>query len=324
MAGPIFEALDAMATPGIVACKSGRRARIVVAAWACVRQGGDVDAAVAYLRSIEDATPENEQWVRGAVAAQSVGRSNPLIFRQLFEKESSTYTYLLADAVTRDAILIDPVDLTAERDLKVIDGIVTPDGKQGLTLLAGLNTHCHADHITGTAELKQRMSQVKSMISKAAGAKADVLLEAGQRVYFGKRWVEVLATPGHTEGCLSFVLDDRSMVFTGDALLIGACGRSDFQGGSAVTLFKSVRGQLFTLPPECIPPPPPPPNGRPCSTVLAERLTNPRLGDAKSEEQFIEIMAALNLPYPKKIDASLPANLLCGYPDEASWVAAKP
>jgi len=241
---------------------------------------------------------------------------------------------------------------------QVIDGIVTPDGKQGLTLLAGLNTHCHADHITGTAELKQRMSQtsafadcsnwmrplscwlsalttgtagqrrrrlqVKSMISKAAGAKADVLLEAGQRVYFGKRWVEVLATPGHTEGCLSFVLDDRSMVFTGDALLIGACGRSDFQGGSAVTLFKSVRGQLFTLPPECIVYPAHDYNGRPCSTVLAERLTNPRLGDAKSEEQFIEIMAALNLPYPKKIDASLPANLLCGYPDEASWVAAKP
>lgn len=327
MAEPLFAALDALATPGIVACKSGRRARIVVAAWACVRQGGDVDEACAYLTSIGDlepGAPAKEQWVRGVVAAQTVGKSNPLIFGQLFEKESSTYTYLLADAVTREAILIDPVDLTAERDLKYIDRQVTPDGRVGLKLVGALNTHCHADHITGTAALKARLPSVRSMISEDAGAKADVLLKPGQRVHFGKRWVEVVPTPGHTDGCVSFVLDDRSRVFTGDALLIGGCGRTDFQQGSASTLFQAVRSRLFSLPPECAVLPAHDYDGRTGSTILAERLTNPRLGDARTEAEFVATMANLNLPYPKKIDASLPANLVCGYPDKAAWTPAKP
>jgi len=323
MAAPIIAALDAMATPGLVVCKSGRRARVVIAAWACVRQGGDADAACAYLRSTNDLDAEKEHWVRGVIAAHTVGATNPLVFRQLFECESNTYTYLLADGATRDAVLIDPVDLTAERDLKVIDGIVTADGKQGFKLRAGLNTHCHADHITGTAELKKRLPTVRSMISESAGAKADVLLKPGDKVHFGKRWVEVVATPGHTDGCISFVLDDRSMVFTGDALLIGACGRTDFQQGSAAKLFESVRSRLFTLPPDCVVYPAHDYNGRPCSTVLGERMTNPRLRDGITEAEFVKIMAELNLPYPKKLDASLPANILCGFPDETAWMPAK-
>jgi sulfur dioxygenase len=327
LAAPIFAALDGMATPGIVACKSGRRARIAVAAWACVRKGGDVDGAVAYLRSTKDfdaAAPEREQWLRGAVAAQTVAVSHPLVFRQLFEKESSTCTYLLADAVTREAILIDPVVETADRDLKVLETICTADGQRGFKLIGALNTHCHADHITGTAALKAKLPAVKSMISAAAASKADVLLKPHDRVHFGSRYVDVLPTPGHTDGCVSFVLDDRSMVFTGDALLISGCGRTDFQQGSSATLYHSVRSQLFTLPPECVVYPAHDYSGRPCSTVMTERMTNPRLGDARSEAEFVEIMAKLNLAYPKKIDVAVPANLICGYPDEASWVPAKP
>lgn len=327
MAAPIFAALDAMPTPGTVACKSGRRARIVVAAWACVRHQGDADAAVAYLRSTgdaDDAKPQTEQWVRGVIAAHTVSRTNPLIFRQLFEAESSTYTYLLADSVTREAILIDPVDITVERDLKVLDSITTPDGKSGLTLVAGLNTHCHADHITGTAQLKARLPHVQAMISERANSKADVLLKPHQKICFGKRWLEVLPTPGHTDGCVSFVLDDRSMVFTGDALLIGACGRTDFQQGSSELLFASVRNRIFTLSPDCRVFPAHDYSGRTSSDVMTERKTNPRLGDAKTVDEFVTIMAELKLAPPKKLAESVPANMLCGYPDEASWVPAKP
>mmetsp|Transcript_23918 Transcript_23918/g.61611 ORF Transcript_23918/g.61611 Transcript_23918/m.61611 type:complete len:394 (+) Transcript_23918:78-1259(+) len=325
LAGPVFEALDKLPRPTLVACKSGRRARVVIAAYVAVRHGGDADTAVEFLRAnhgdVADDAPQREQWVRGAIAAFTTAPKAPLIFRQLFEKESSTYTYLLADSVTKEAILIDPVDLTADRDLAEVAKYVAPDGTQGLKLVAALNTHCHADHITGTAILKQK-AKVQSVIAKAAGAKADRYVVGGDKVRFGSRWVEVIATPGHTNGCVSFVLDDRSMVFTGDALLIKACGRTDFQQGSPETLWKSVRGGIFTLPPECVVYPAHDYQGRSASSVREERLLNPRLGDHKTLEEFVEIMKNLNLPYPKKIDASLPANLLCGFPDEASWKAA--
>jgi sulfur dioxygenase len=327
LAGPLFAELDTMATPGIIACKSGRRARIVVAAWVCARKGGDVEDAVAYLKAVskdfETSAPQREQWLRGAVAAHTVALASPLIFRQLFEKESSTYTYLLADPVSREAILIDPVVETAARDLAVLTNFVTADGHKGLHLVAGLNTHCHADHVTGTAALKRALPHVKSMIAEAAGSLADVLLQPYARVAFGARWIEVLPTPGHTDGCVSFVLDDRSMVFTGDALLIGGCGRTDFQQGSARTLYRSVREQLLTLPPECLVYPAHDYEGRPCSTVLGERLTNARLGDAKSEDEFVALMGALQLAHPKKIDLAVPANLICGFPSADEWVVAK-
>lgn len=322
----VFAALDQLPRPKLVACKSGRRARIAVAAWVAARNGGDADAAVEYLRGtgdVADDAPQREQWVRGAVAAHTVALSAPLIFRQLFEKESSTFTYLLADSVTREAILIDPVDLTAERDLAEVESYVTPGGEQGLRLVGAANTHCHADHITGTAILKQRVPGCTSIIGAAAGAKADRYVVGGDKIRFGSRWLEVIPTPGHTDGCVSFVLDDRSMVFSGDALLIKGCGRTDFQQGSSETLFSSVRHGIFTLPPECIVYPAHDYQGRTASSVREERLLNPRLGDGKTLDEFVEIMKKLNLPYPKKIDESLPANLLCGFPDEESWRAAR-
>uniref|UniRef100_I2CRD5 persulfide dioxygenase n=1 Tax=Nannochloropsis gaditana (strain CCMP526) TaxID=1093141 RepID=I2CRD5_NANGC len=225
------------------------------------------------------------------------------IFRQLFEAESCTYTYLLGDPETKEALLIDPVDLTVERDVSLIEEL-------GLTCVMGVNTHCHADHVTGTGLLRQRVQGLKSVIARAAGAKADVLLEEGQKISFGRYHLEVRATPGHTDGCVSYVMDDRSMVFTGDALLVRGCGRTDFQQGSAHSLFKSVHSRLFTLPGDCLVYPAHDYKGRMSSSIREEKQHNPRL--TKSEEEFVSIMKNLNLPYPKKIDDALPKNLVCG------------
>lgn len=231
-----------------------------------------------------------------------------MLFRQLFESESSTYTYLLADEITKEAVLIDPVDLTVTRDLALVNDL-------GLNLVLALNTHCHADHITGTGEIKKRLGPtVKSGISKAAGAKADLTFNPDEVITFGSHSLKVLATPGHTAGCISFYTESNGgMVFTGDALLIRGCGRTDFQGGSSETLYESVHSQLFTLPPETAVYPAHDYKGQTRSSVEEEKRLNPRL--TKTKPEFVELMANLNLPYPKKIDASLPANLLCGIID---------
>ena len=244
----------------------------------------------------------------GNKGSKSKATMESIGLRQLFDDESSTYTYLVWDKGTKDAILIDPVDTQVERDLKVIS-------EEGLNLVYGLNTHAHADHITGTGILKTKVDNLKSVISKASTAKADIQVEAGDTIVFGSRHVTVRATPGHTEGCVCYVTDDEAMVFTGDTLLIQGCGRTDFQGGSAVTLYDSVHSQLFTLPDECIVYPAHDYNGRLSSKISVEKETNPRLGATKTKEEFIEIMNNLNLSYPKKIDAAVPANLRCGVPD---------
>lgn len=243
----------------------------------------------------------------------SMGNSMPkskgkMNIRQLFDDESSTYTYLVWDEETKDGLLIDPVDTQVERDLKVVE-------EEGVNLIYGINTHAHADHITGTGILKTKVEGLKSIISQASKAAADITLSPGDKVQFGKRHLHVRATPGHTEGCVSYVADDKSMVFTGDTLLIQGCGRTDFQGGSASQLFESVHTQLFTLPDECIVYPAHDYKGRFSSNIGSEKSTNPRLGGGKSKEEFIEIMDNLNLSYPKKIDVAVPANMRCGVPD---------
>jgi sulfur dioxygenase len=229
-------------------------------------------------------------------------------FKQLFDEDSSTFTYLLWDHVTSDAILIDPVDIHADRDIAIAKEL-------GLNLVYGVNTHAHADHITGTGILRSKIPNLKSVISEASGAKADILVGSGDRIAFGHRFVEVRATPGHTSGCLSYVADDQSFVLTGDALLIQGCGRTDFQGGSAETLYESVSTQLFSLPAETVVYPAHDYKGRTSSSIGAEIETNPRLGKTKTKTDFIEIMANLNLSYPKKIDVAVPANMRCGVPD---------
>eukprot|EP00429_Kryptoperidinium_foliaceum_P091454 CAMPEP_0176192142 /NCGR_PEP_ID=MMETSP0121_2-20121125/4821_1 /TAXON_ID=160619 /ORGANISM="Kryptoperidinium foliaceum, Strain CCMP 1326" /LENGTH=246 /DNA_ID=CAMNT_0017530825 /DNA_START=189 /DNA_END=929 /DNA_ORIENTATION=+ len=228
--------------------------------------------------------------------------------KQMFDDDSSTYTYLLWDESTKDAILVDPVDLQVDRDLAAAKEL-------GLNLIYGVNTHAHADHITGTHLLKQKVEGMKSVISEASKAAADVKIGSGDRIMFGSRFLEARATPGHTEGCVSFVADDQSFVMTGDTLLIHGCGRTDFQGGSAETLYESVQKQIFSLPDSCIVYPAHDYKGRTQSSVGDEKANNPRLGATKTKEEFVEIMANLNLAYPKKIDVAVPANMRCGVPD---------
>ncbi|XP_050384481.1 persulfide dioxygenase ETHE1 homolog, mitochondrial [Argentina anserina] len=240
--------------------------------------------------------------------------SPKLLFRQLFEKDSSTYTYLLADVSHPDkpALLIDPVDKTVERDLSLVKEL-------GLKLVYAMNTHVHADHITGTGLIKSKVDGVKSVISRASKSKADHLIEAGDKIYFGDLYLEVRATPGHTVGCVSYVTGDGPnqpqprMAFTGDTLLIRGCGRTDFQGGSSDQLYESVHSQIFTLPKDTLIYPAHDYKGFTVSTVGEEMVYNPRL--TKDKEGFQNIMSNLKLAYPKMIDVAVPANLVCGLQD---------
>ncbi|XP_058727436.1 persulfide dioxygenase ETHE1 homolog, mitochondrial [Vicia villosa] len=250
-------------------------------------------------------------------SSSSSSSSSNLLFRQLFEKESSTYTYLLADAsqTEKPAILIDPVDKTVDRDLSLIQEL-------GLKLVYALNTHVHADHVTGTGLIKSKVPDVKSVISKASGATADVYVEQGDKIRFGDLYLEVRATPGHTLGCLTYVTGDGPdqpqprLAFTGDTLLIRGCGRTDFQGGSSENLYKSVHSQIFTLPKDTLLYPAHDYKGFSVTTVGEEIQYNPRL--TKDEETFKNIMANLNLSYPKMIDVAVPANMVCGIQSKTS------
>ena len=240
-----------------------------------------------------------------------------LIFRQLFDPQSSTYTYLLGDPDSGEALLIDPVFEHVRRDLALLREL-------GLRPVATLDTHVHADHVTG-AWLVKADSGSRIMLSAAsAAANADRLLAHGDRVGFGKRHVEVRATPGHTNGCLSYVLDDQSMAFTGDALLIRGCGRTDFQQGSPGQLYRSVHEQLLSLPPGCLLYPAHDYRGLTVTSVAEEQRYNPRLGGDVNEVDFAGYMNNLGLPHPKLMDIAVPANLRCGRPDPATVQTAGP
>jgi sulfur dioxygenase len=228
-----------------------------------------------------------------------------MIFRQLFEAETSTYTYLLADPVSKEAVLIDPVRDTVDRDLALLDEL-------GLRLVHTLETHVHADHVTGGGILRERTG-CKSVVAEAAGAAcADVRVREGDKLYFGDRWLEVRETPGHTDGCLSYVLDDRSMVFTGDALLIRGTGRTDFQQGDAGKLYDSITTKLFTLPDDAAVYPGHDYRGFTSSTIGEEKALNRRIGGGRSREEFVAIMSGLELAQPRRIHEAVPANLSCG------------
>ena len=238
-----------------------------------------------------------------------------MLFRQLFDAETSTYTYLLADDATREAVIIDPVFEQVERDVALIREL-------DLRLLAVLETHVHADHLSAQGLLRSRLG-AKTVMSERSGAVcADVLVKQGDRVAFGRHALEVRETPGHTSGCLTFVCHEPRMAFTGDALLIRGCGRTDFQSGDSPTLFRSVRERVFTLPDDTLIYPAHDYKGRTVSTVGEEKRHNPRLGADRSLDEFAHIMAELKLPYPRKMDVSVPANLACGLPAEPSAATA--
>ena len=240
-----------------------------------------------------------------------------LVFRQLFDPQSSTYTYLLGEGRGGEAVLIDPVFEQARRDAALIDEL-------GLSLVATLETHVHADHVTGAWLLKRRLgSQI--MLAATSGAEgADRYLREDDVVAFGKRRLLVRATPGHTNSCLTYVLDDRSMAFTGDCLLIRGSGRTDFQQGDAATMYRSVHDRIFSLPEECLLYPAHDYRGLTATSVAEERRFNPRLGGEIAVGDFAGYMKNLKLAHPKMIDVAVPANLRCGRPENEAGLGRDP
>ncbi|CAG9583359.1 unnamed protein product [Danaus chrysippus] len=230
-------------------------------------------------------------------------KSSGLFFRQLFDTVSSTYTYLLGDMNTGEAVLIDPVLEHAERDAGLIKEL-------GFKLLYAMNTHMHADHVTGTGRLKSLIPGSKSVIGKASGAQADIHLADRQKVQFGGQEILAVSTPGHTNGCMTYICHQQGIAFTGDTLLIRGCGRTDFQEGSPEKLYKSVHEKIFTLPGHYTLYPAHDYKGQTATSVDEEKKYNPRL--TKTLPEFIDIMNNLNLPYPKMIDKAVPANRVCG------------
>ena len=240
-----------------------------------------------------------------------------LVFRQLFDPASSTYTYLLGDSVGKDALLIDPVFEQVRRDQALVREL-------GLQLRWTLETHVHADHITGAWLLRHRCGSRIAVAAAGGATGADRELADGDAVTFGKRSLEVRATPGHTNGCLTYVLDDQTRAFTGDCLLIRGSGRTDFQQGSAKALYASVHRQIFTLPAACLLYPAHDYNGLTVTSVEEERRFNPRLGGEIGEGDFAGTMAHLGLPHPRQMDIAVPANLRCGQPEGDHAASADP
>jgi len=229
-----------------------------------------------------------------------------MLFRQLFDSASSTYTYLLADEGR--AVLIDSVFEQHARDAALLREL-------GLTLVATLDTHVHADHVTGAWRMKRALGSA-IVVSAPSGAQgADRYVQDGDEIAFGGRRLRAMATPGHTSGCFTYVLDDESMAFTGDCLMIRGAGRTDFQQGDAHAMFHSIRDRLFALPDDCLLYPAHDYQGRTVTTVAEERAHNPRVGGDASEGDFVGFMDNLGLPHPKQIDVAVPANLKCGEPE---------
>ncbi len=233
---------------------------------------------------------------------------------QLFDTASSTYTYVLFDEYTREAVIIDPVDEQVERDLATLR-------QYGLKLLWTVETHAHADHITSAGLLAEHAGARTAAPAGCGITTAAVQLQHGDHLDFGRESLRALHTPGHTAGSMSYVW--REHVFTGDTLLINGCGRTDFQSGSATALYHSITEVLFALPDTTTVWPAHDYHGRTHSTIGAEKAGNARVA-GKTEAQFVAIMEGLNLPKPKRIDEAVPANLTSGIRHDAEGQAASP
>jgi glyoxylase-like metal-dependent hydrolase (beta-lactamase superfamily II)/rhodanese-related sulfurtransferase len=240
-----------------------------------------------------------------------------LVFRQLFDPQSSTYTYLLGDSRSKQAVLIDSVFEQVHRDAALLREL-------DLKLVAALDTHVHADHVTGAWLLKQQLRSAIALSADSGATGADRYLAHGDRVAFGERWLEVRATPGHTHGCVTYVLDDESMAFTGDCLLIRGSGRTDFQQGDPRMMYRSVKSQILSLPPSCLLYPAHDYRGLTVTSVAEERRFNPRLGGEIGEGDFVGYMNNLGLPHPKLIDIAVPANMRCGRPEQEAALPPEP
>ncbi len=228
-----------------------------------------------------------------------------MIFRQLFDPETSTYSYLLADEQTRHCVLIDPVLEQLERDLTLIRELE-------LDLTCTLETHVHADHVTSSGRFRERLGSRVAVGVHTGVTNSDAYLRDRDAVVFGAHTLEVRLTPGHTNGCVTYVLPEAELAFTGDALLIRGCGRTDFQQGDASRLFRSVREQILSLPDTTRLYPGHDYRGRTVTTVAEEKRHNARLALDKTEAEFVSIMGKLDLAYPRRIDVAVPANLDSG------------
>ncbi|MGN6848361.1 MAG: MBL fold metallo-hydrolase [Sphingomicrobium sp.] len=230
-----------------------------------------------------------------------------MIFRQLFEPNSSGYTYLIACERTREAALIDPVIETADRDLHLLEEL-------GLTLKYTIETHIHADHVTGAARLRDETGSKAAVPEKSNAGHVDLPVREGEAIGVGDLSLEPLYTPGHTDDHHAYLLGstDGARIFTGDALMIDGCGRTDFQNGDAATLYRSVHEKILSLPDDTLVYPGHDYQQRRVSSVGQEKARNPRLGGGKTIDEFVAIMNSLNLPRPKKMDVAVPANRECG------------
>jgi sulfur dioxygenase len=230
-----------------------------------------------------------------------------VLFRQLFEPQASAYTYLIGCEDTRQAALIDPVLETVDRDLELLHEL-------GLTLEYTIETHIHADHVTGAARLRELTGSKAAVPERSAADQVDVAVREGEPIVVGGCRLHPFYTPGHTDDHHVYLLDrpDVARLFTGDVLLIDGCGRTDFQNGDAAELYRSVHEKIFSLPDETLIYPGHDYQNRRVTSVGQERARNPRLGGGKTLEEFVAIMGDLKLPRPRMMDVAVPANRECG------------
>ena len=222
-----------------------------------------------------------------------------MIFNQLFDEKSSTYTYIISSGKGREALIIDPVIEHTDEYIEVLKNL-------DLKLVKVIDTHIHADHVTGLNELNQRTNCVRIMGENSKSEVIDVKLKDEENVNIENIELKAIYTPGHTDCSYSYVMNDR--VFTGDTLLINGTGRTDFQNGSAYDAYESLFGKLLKLPEETLVYPAHDYNGKKNSTIGNEKVNNPRL-QVSSKEEYADIMDNLNLANPKMMDIAVPANL---------------
>ena len=222
-----------------------------------------------------------------------------MIFEQLFDNKSSTYTYVISSGEGREALIIDPVIEHTEEYLKILE-------KLKLKLVKVIDTHIHADHITGLNELSKRTNCTKIMGEQSKSEVVDIKIKEDDKIEIDKIEIKAIYTPGHTDCSYSFLMKDR--IFTGDTLLINGTGRTDFQNGSAKTQYDSLFNKLLKLPEKTLVYPAHDYNGKKFSTIGDEKNNNPRL-QVTNVEEYIEIMNNLNLANPKMMDIAVPANV---------------